>query len=205
MAKPTLKINLAEKRKNKEQEMSKPAIRAAIREKAKEKKVSVPKSAMDNFVNTYQKTKVGPIQRKIASFLSGINTKADYTKPTSTTAKMTTTAQANRAKSQGGRSARSVALSQREKRLQADSKRAKQAQADKIAAKDANMNIKKSTPSKAKTWRDVKSVAAAQKAGLNYFTGRDGKKKIAITGEQLKKKDMGLTEYANLLRKKGKK
>ena len=202
MAKPTLKINLAEKRKNKEQEMSKPAIRAAIREKAKEKKVSVPKSAMDNFVNTYQKTKVGPIQRKIASFLSGMNTKADYTKPTSTTAKMTTTAQANRAKSQGGRSARSVALSQREKRLQADSKRAKQAQADKIAAKEANMNVKKTTP---KTWKDVKSVAAAQKAGLNYFMGRDGKKKIAITQEQLKKKGMGLTEYANLLRKKGKK
>ena len=203
--KPTLKTGLTEKRKNKEEIMSKPAIRAAVRAKAAEKNVSVPKSALDNFVDTYKATKVGPIQRKISSFISGINTKADYTKPTSTTAKMTTKAKANRAKSQGGRSARSVALAEREKKLQADSKRAKQAQADKIAAKDANMVTKKTTASKAKTWKDVKSVAAAQKAGLNYFMGRDGKKKIAITQEQLKKKGMGLTEYANLLRKKGKK
>jgi len=54
-----------------------------------------------------------------------------------------------------------------------------------------------------KTWKDVKSVSAAQKAGLNYFTGSDGKKKIAITAEQLKKKGMSLRKYANSL--KGKK
>jgi len=58
---------------------------------------------------------------------------------------------------------------------------------------------------KTKTWKDVRSVAAAQKAGLDHFTGRDGKKKIAITAEQLAKKKMSLREYANSLRKKGKK
>jgi len=64
---------------------------------------------------------------------------------------------------------------------------------------------KGAAPSKssAKTWRDFKSVAAARKAGLNYFTGKDGKKKIAITAEQLKKKGMTLREYANSI--KGKK
>lgn len=63
----------------------------------------------------------------------------------------------------------------------------------------------KDAPSKSsgKTWRDFKSVAAARKAGLNYFTGKDGKKKIAITAEQLKKKGMTLREYANSI--KGKK
>tara|TARA_R100001530_G_scaffold83892_1_gene58501 strand:+ start:797 stop:1366 length:570 start_codon:yes stop_codon:yes gene_type:complete len=48
-----------------------------------------------------------------------------------------------------------------------------------------------------KTWKDYTTVAAAQRAGLNYFMGRDGKKKIAITKEQLKKKKMTLTQYAN--------
>ena len=63
----------------------------------------------------------------------------------------------------------------------------------------------KDAPSKSsgKTWRDFKSVNAARKAGLNYFTGKDGKKKIAITAEQLKKKGMTLREYANSI--KGKK
>lgn len=56
-----------------------------------------------------------------------------------------------------------------------------------------------------KSWKDYKTVAAAQKAGLKHFMGRDGKKKIAITAEQLAKKKMSLTEYANSLRKKGKK
>ena len=56
-----------------------------------------------------------------------------------------------------------------------------------------------------KSWKDYKTVASAQKAGLDHFMGRDGKKKIAITAEQLAKKKMSLTEYANSLRKKGKK
>ena len=77
----------------------------------------------------------------------------------------------------------------KEKRLQADSKRAKNE-----AAK-----------SKAKSWKDYKTVSAAQKDGLDHFMGRDGKKKIAITQEQLKKSGKSLREYANTLGKKGKK
>ena len=53
-----------------------------------------------------------------------------------------------------------------------------------------------------KTWKDVKSVAAAKSAGLKHFTGKDGKKKIAITKEELDKKGMSLNQYANSLRKK---
>jgi len=96
----------------------------------------------------------------------------------------------------GGMSAQSEARRKiaraeaREKRLQADSKRAKAAATAK---------------SKAKSWKDYKTVSAAQKAGLDHFMGRDGKKKIAITQEQLKKSGKSLREYANTLGKKGKK
>ena len=57
---------------------------------------------------------------------------------------------------------------------------------------------------KANSWKDFKSVSAAQKAGQDYFMGRDGKKKVAVTAEQLKKTGMGLTAYTNKLNKKGK-
>ena len=95
----------------------------------------------------------------------------------------------------GGMSAQSEARRKiaraeaKEKRLQADSRRAKAAAAAK---------------SKSKSWKDYKTVSAAQKAGLDHFMGRDGKKKIAITQEQLKKSGKSLREYANTLGKKGK-
>jgi len=38
-----------------------------------------------------------------------------------------------------------------------------------------------------KTWKDVKSVAAAKAAGLKNYTGRDGKKKAAIDASEIKK------------------
>ena len=65
---------------------------------------------------------------------------------------------------------------------------------------------KKASPesAKSKSWKDYKTVGAAQKAGADYFMGRDGKKKIAVTQEQLKKSGKSLREYANKLRKKGK-
>jgi hypothetical protein len=56
------------------------------------------------------------------------------------------------------------------------------------------------------SYKDYKSVAAAQKAGSMYFVGKDGKKKLAVTKEQLdawKKKNKGkykgsaLTAWAN--------
>ena len=56
------------------------------------------------------------------------------------------------------------------------------------------------------SYKDYKTVAAAQKAGSMYFMGKDGKKKLAVTKEQLdswKKKNKGkytgsaLTAWAN--------
>lgn len=56
------------------------------------------------------------------------------------------------------------------------------------------------------SYKDYKSVSAAQKAGSMYFLGKDGKKKLAVTKEQLdswKKKNKGkykgsaLTAWAN--------
>ena len=56
------------------------------------------------------------------------------------------------------------------------------------------------------SYKDYKTVSAAQKAGSMYFTGKDGKKKLAVTKEQLdawKKKNKGkykgsaLTAWAN--------
>lgn len=91
-------------------------LRQKVRTAAKEKNVTVPKSALDNFVATYSKTKVGPIQRAISKFLSGFNTKADYTSGKSTTAKLTAKANANRATSQGGRS-RAQVIEENQKRL----------------------------------------------------------------------------------------
>ena len=87
----------------------------------------------------------------------------------------------------------------------------KKGQVKRVSTKDmekaltakANAADKTKSKSSGKTWKDFKSVSAAQKAGLNYFTGSDGKKKIAITAEQLKKKGMSLRKYANSL--KGKK
>ena len=56
------------------------------------------------------------------------------------------------------------------------------------------------------SYKDYKTVAAAQKAGSMYFVGKDGKKKLAVTKEQLdawKKRNKGkftgsaLTAWAN--------
>lgn len=56
------------------------------------------------------------------------------------------------------------------------------------------------------SYKDYKSVSAAQKAGSLYFTGKDGKKKLAVTKEQLDKwakknkgkfKGSALTAWAN--------
>jgi len=56
------------------------------------------------------------------------------------------------------------------------------------------------------SYKDYKSVSAAQKAGSMYFMGKDGKKKLAVTKEQLdawKKRNKGkykgsaLTAWAN--------
>ncbi len=103
----------------------------------------------------------------------------------------------NRGKSQGGQKAGEAKKYATAKKVAASAKGA-------FSGLDLNKKTTKpDSKSSAKTWKDVKSVSAAKNAGLNYFTGRDGKKKIAITAEQLKKKGMSLREYANSL--KGKK
>ena len=35
------------------------------------------------------------------------------------------------------------------------------------------------------SYKDYKSISAAKKAGSMYYTGKDGKKKLAVTKEQL--------------------
>ena len=125
MAKPTVKFNLTEKRKNKEQEMSKPAIRSAIMAKAKKDGKSVTSNAVDTFVDTYKKTKVGPIQRAIADFFKSSNKKSggSYLKPGSS-ADLNNKAQANRAKSSGGRTAKDVKATQTERKQRELAKKA---------------------------------------------------------------------------------
>ena len=54
----------------------------------------------------------------------------------------------------------------------------------KDAAKPTFMPVSKPTT---KTWKDVKSVAAAKAAGLKNYTGKDGKKKAAIDASEIKK------------------
>jgi len=96
-------------------------LRAKVATQAKKQNVSVPKSALDNFIDTYKKTKVGPIQRAIGKFIDGFNTKADYTSGKSTTAKLTAKAKSNLATSQGGRSRTNV-VEEKQKKLAAKSK-----------------------------------------------------------------------------------
>ena len=47
-----------------------------------------------------------------------------------------------------------------------------------------------------------RSIAAARKAGEKYFYDKDGEKKLAVTGAELKKKGMTLKEWANTFAKK---
>jgi hypothetical protein len=127
-------------------------LRAKVNAAAKQKNVSVPKSALDNFIDTYKKTKVGPIQRAISKFLSGVNTKADYTSGKSTTAKLTTRAKVNRATSQGGRSRAANVVEDKQKKLAAKSAAQgggsvlSQRKADKIASDDTKIVLNKSKP-----------------------------------------------------------
>jgi hypothetical protein len=77
--------------------------------------------------------------------------------------------------------------------------------------KDGAKKPPKAPPKKGKDFRDFKTVAAAQAAGFDYFQGKDGKKKIAVTREQLeryknknkiKTNSEALRSYANMLRRK---
>jgi hypothetical protein len=56
-----------------------------------------------------------------------------------------------------------------------------------IMTKDSGVKPKAAAKPTTKTWKDVKSVAAAKAAGLKNYTGRDGKKKAAIDASEIKK------------------
>lgn len=132
-------------------------LREKVTAEAKKQNVSVPRTALDNFIDTYKKTKVGPIQRAIGRFISGINTKADYTSGKSTYAKENTKAQSNRAKSAGGRSAA------QSKAAQVERDQRKLAAKSKVAGGKSVLSRK---PAEAK----AKAAAIAKKA-KNYNMG----------------------------------
>ena len=54
-------------------------------------------------------------------------------------------------------------------------------------------------PSKGKSFRDYKTIAAAKKAGSLYYMGKDGKKKAAVTKADLDKSGLSLRDYMNFM------
>ena len=176
---------------------------------AKKQNVSVPRTALDNFVDTYKKTKVGPIQRAIGRFISGINTKADYTSGKSTYAKENTNAQSNRAKSAGGRSAaqsKAAQVERDQRKLAAKSKAAggksvlsrkpaeAKAKAAAIAKDDTKISIKKNVP-KSKNYNvGVSKGGVPFKEAFAHFR-KKGSKTFTWNGKK----------YTTELAKKGKK
>jgi hypothetical protein len=184
-------------------------IRSKVTAEAKKQNVSVPRTALDNFVDTYKKTKVGPIQRAIGRFISGINTKADYTSGKSTYAKENTNSQSNRAKSAGGRSAaqsKAAQVERDQRKLAAKSKAAggksvlsrkpaeAKAKAAAIAKDDTKISIKKNVP-KAKNYNmGVSKGGVPFKEAFAHFR-KKGAKTFTWNGKK----------YTTELAKKGKK
>lgn len=94
-------------------------------------------------------------------------------------------------KSQAGTSSSNLSAAQKE----AAAKR-------RITQADAKRNnTNKTNKNKPKSFKDYKSVAAAQADNFDFFMGKDGKKKLAITKEQLKKSGLSLNAMANKVRK----
>ena len=54
-------------------------------------------------------------------------------------------------------------------------------------------------PSKGKSFRDYKTIAAAKKAGSLYYMGKDGKRKAAVTKADLDKSGLSLRDYMNFM------
>tara|TARA_R110000782_G_scaffold47866_2_gene104914 strand:- start:831 stop:1385 length:555 start_codon:yes stop_codon:yes gene_type:complete len=166
-------------------------LRTKVNAAAKQKNVSVPKSALDNFVDTYKKTKVGPIQRAIGRFIDGVDMKADYTSGKSSYAKANTEAQANRAKSSGGRSAAQSKATQIERDQQKLAAKSKAAGGKPVMSrKTATANIK-SVP-KAKNYNvGVSKGGVSFKEAFAHFR-KKGSKTFTWNG----------TKYTTELKKK---
>jgi len=175
-------------------------LREQVTAAAKKQNVSVPKTALDNFIDTYKKTKVGPIQRAIGRFISGIKTKADYTSGKSTFAKENTKAQVNRAKSAGGRSAaqsKAAQVERDQRKLAAKSKAAggksvlsrKPAEAKAKAEAKAEAIAKAKAPVKKKPMATPKSKPKMY-AAINAKTGKADFDAPRVTAAQrLKQED----------------
>ena len=183
-------------------------LREQVTAAAKKQNVSVPKTALDNFIDTYKKTKVGPIQRAIGRFISGIKTKADYTSGKSTFAKENTKAQVNRAKSAGGRSAAQSKAAQVERdqrklaakskaaggksvlsRKPAEAKAKAEAKAEAIAKAKAEAIAKAKAPVKKKPMATPKSKPKMY-AAINAKTGKADFDAPRVTAAQrLKQED----------------
>lgn len=93
------------------------------------------------------------------------------------------------------------------KRKADDVKRVRAAtEANRTADKmDSFMKEVEAESSKRKTGRmagEPRSIAEARKMGKDYFIGKDGKRKAAVTKEELDKSGMSLREFLN--KKKGK-
>ena len=61
---------------------SAPEIKKLVNEKAKKENIKVSRTAVNNFADTYSKTRVGPIHRAIGNFFKGIRDEAVSTAKT---------------------------------------------------------------------------------------------------------------------------
>ena len=110
-------------------------------------------------------------------------------------------AQANRAKSQGGRSFAQAGTTKAGSTLAraAKTKRditAKITAAEKTAKPAAKSAAKTAKTTSAKTWKDYSSIAAAKAAGSLYYN-KGGKKMAAVTKADLDKSGLSLRDYVN--------
>ena len=190
MANPRSKASRKARADARNEIMSKPAIRNAIMSKAKDKGTNVTRSAVDTFIDTYKKTKVGPIQRAIADFFKSSNTKSggSYLKPGSS-ADLNNKAQANRAKSSGGRTASQVKAIQTERNQRDLAKKAAKSPTGTVLSD----KTKTRTAAAEKRLQDgIKAQQATKKpkrmGGEVAYTG-SGPKKISTTPYKIKSGD----------------
>lgn len=194
--------------------MSKPAIRNALQAAAKKNNTSIGKSAVDNFVNTYKNTKVGPIQRAIANFFKPSKPGGSYLKP-GTKPDRDRKAQANRAKSQGGRTFAQAAAAgsppaKKPKQLNIDAAQ-KSAAAKRKAVAAMSTKPKPKAQPKAKTFKQAFAEARKKGVGTKFtFKGKDGKTRsfVAVRSSDIPKSITGtsaerLRKFLNM--RKGKK
>jgi len=166
--------------------------RAARLKKEKERQIAKNEEARKERIRASEQAK---IDRQAAS-VSGRALNADEKKAIADMKRRERLAQADSAKASTG-----------VLRSSANPAKPKPPAKPKVPAKTASTSTKpaaKSTPtsstpaSSGPDWKQYKSVAAAKRAGSRFYAGRDGKKKLAITKEELgRKKGETLTQAYN--------